>query len=72
MLTSPVRFAPCHVVRSRARRFSQTHHHASRQSPQLVADFSSSATGATKTSAYEKLGLACRLPERTQEKEGKV
>jgi len=72
-MTPPVRSAPRLVVRSRTRRFSQTHPHASRQSQQLVADFSSSAKGTPGTSTLEKWELAAanddQSPERIQEKE---
>ena len=75
MLIPPVRFAPRRVARSWGRGFSQTHHHASRQSLKLVADFSSSATGTPGTSAFEKWELAAsngdQSPERIQEKEGR-
>jgi hypothetical protein len=61
------------VVQSRARRFSQTHHHASQKSQQLVADPSSDATGAPGTSALEKWELSAdhgdQSLERIQEME---
>jgi hypothetical protein len=73
VLTPPVQSAPCRVVQSRARRFSQTHPHASRQSQQLVADFSSSAKGTPGTSTLEEWELAAtdgdQSLERIQEME---
>ena len=76
VLTPPVRSVPRHEARSRARRISQTHHHASRQSLKFVADISSGAKGTPRTSALEKWDQAaangCRLPERIQEKEARV
>lgn len=76
MLTPPVQSAPRHVARSRGHWFSQAHHLASRQSQQLGADFSSSATGPLGTSVFEKWDLVAangdQSPERIQEKEGRV
>ncbi len=73
MSTPPVRSAPRSVVRSRTCRFSQTRHYASRQSQQLVAELSLSATGATRKSALEKWELAAangrHSRERIQERE---
>jgi len=63
------------MIRSRARRFSQAHHHALRQSLHFVADIPSGAKGTPKISALDKREMAAngdQLPERIQEKEERI
>lgn len=75
VLKPPVRSVPRHVVRSRARRFSQARPHASRQSQLFVADRSSGTSDTPERLAFEIWVLGAngdQSPERNQEKEGRV